>query len=148
MFPRPALGLNALRYAPPAAFTVQHPYLRHDVTKSPKVRTVLSLTRHISDSSAMVRYVQPSWLRKAEAPGIIVLTRVLFALVFSLGSSDSQLGTENITGRGLQALKVGYLGPPYSSEQGLVFFGLIVSEEPRSRSAVQGQYCNREHAHP
>ena len=53
MFPRPALGLNALRYAPPAAFTVQHPYLKHDVTKSPKVRTVLSLTRHISDSSAI-----------------------------------------------------------------------------------------------
>ena len=148
MFPRLALGLNALRYAPPAAFTVQHPYLKHDVTKSPKVRTVLSLTRHISDSSA-IGTVRTAFL--AAQSGGSRHNRSYegsFCARFSLGSSDSQLGTENITGRGLQALKVGYLGPPYSSEQGLVFFGLIVSEEPRSRSAVQGRYCNCEHAHP
>ncbi|KAN0141585.1 hypothetical protein V8E53_000047 [Lactarius tabidus] len=46
---------ESLRYAPPAASTV--PILKHDVTKSPKVRSVLSLTQHISDSSATV---QPS----------------------------------------------------------------------------------------
>ena len=131
-----------LRYAPPAASTVLHPYLRHDVTKSPKVRTVLSLTRHISDSSARVQVRTAFLAAQAEAPSIIVLTRVLFALVF-VGLLRLATWNRKNNWTRIASAQVGYLGPPYSSEQGLVFFGLIASpsEEPRSRSAVQGQYC-------